>query len=89
MALKIKLSRVGTRSKPDYRIVVAEARSKRDGKVVDSIGTYDPLTSPSTVKVDRKKLESWITKGAKPTPSVRQLLIMSDAKNKVLAKQGP
>jgi len=74
MALKIKLSRGGTKKKPFYRIVVAEARSKRDGKTVDRLGFYDPKTSPPTVKIDQKKLKDWIGKGAKPTDSVRKVL---------------
>lgn len=74
MALKIKFSRRGAKKKPFYRIIVAPARSKRDGKIVDLIGFYDPKTSPPTVKVDRDKLDEWTRKGAKPTNSVKMAL---------------
>ncbi|MFC1653221.1 30S ribosomal protein S16 [Patescibacteria group bacterium] len=71
--LKIKLSRQGKRGQPHYRIVVAEAKSKRDGKVTEKIGHYDPLSKPATIKIDLKKYKSWIEKGAKPTNTVKNL----------------
>jgi len=74
MALKIKLSRGGAKKKPHYQVVVAEARSKRNGKNIANIGFYNPLTSPPTVKIDKEKLKNWLEKGAKPTASVRRIL---------------
>lgn len=71
--LKIKLYRVGKRNQPSYRIVIAEARSKSNGGYVASIGHYNPLTSPSTVSLDIKAYQDWISKGAQPTDTVRRL----------------
>lgn len=71
--LKIKLTRTGKRNQPHYRIVVAEARSKNDGKVVDSLGYYNPLTKPSTIELDAKKYQRWLSQGAQPTRTVRNL----------------
>lgn len=71
--LKIKLSRTGKRNQPSYRIIVNEARSKRDGKYTDLLGTYNPLTNPSTIKLDLDKYQAWLEKGAQPTDTVRQL----------------
>ena len=71
--LKIKLSRYGKRGQPFYRIVVAEAKSKRDGKYVALLGTYNPLTQPAQVQLDRKQYRQWLTKGAQPTDTVRNL----------------
>ena len=71
--LKIKLSRIGKRDQPHYRIVVAEARSKRDGKVTDIIGFYNPNVTPKTIKIDRTKYTKWLKKGAQPTDTVRNL----------------
>jgi small subunit ribosomal protein S16 len=72
--LKIKLSRTGKKSFATYKIIVAEARSKRDGRFVDDLGFYNPHTDPATVKLDQKKLESWLKQGAHPTPTVRSLI---------------
>ena len=71
--LKIKLMRVGKKGQPSYRIVIAEAKSKLSGKYKDNIGFYDPLTQPSTIKLDKKKYQAWLEKGAQPTDTVRHL----------------
>jgi small subunit ribosomal protein S16 len=71
--LKIKLSRVGKRDQSQYRVVIAEAHSKRDGKNVEIIGSYNPNTSPATVDIDTDKYTNWIQKGAQPTLTVRNL----------------
>jgi len=71
--LKIKLSRTGKRNQPRYRIVVAEAKSKRDGKVVDYLGHYDPTQNPSLISLDTKKYQHWLSQGARPTPTVNNL----------------
>ena len=71
--LKIKLSRTGKKHEPHYRIVVAEKRSKRDGKYVALLGQYSPLTTPSTIVIDTKSYDHWLSQGAKPTDTVRKL----------------
>lgn len=76
--LKIKLSRTGKKNQPSYRIVVAERRSKRDGQYVALLGTYNPLTSPSTINLDTKAYDAWISKGAQPTETVRSIRTKAD-----------
>ena len=72
--LKIKLTRTGKKHQPHYRIIVAEARSKRDGKAVDSIGHYHPLNSKKTLVIDIKKYQYWLGVGAQPTQTVKNLI---------------
>ena len=71
---KIRLRRMGAKKNPFYRIVVADSRSPRDGRCIEEIGTYNPLTSPSTVTVDAEKAQQWIRNGAQPTDTVKALL---------------
>jgi len=71
--LKIKLSRTGKKNQPSFRIVVQEARSKVDGKAVDILGNYIPLSEPAQIKIDKKRYQEWVSKGAQPTETVRQL----------------
>ena len=72
--VKIRLRRMGAKKAPFYRIVVADSRSPRDGRCIEEIGSYNPLTKPATVNVDAEKVQSWISKGAQPTDTVRGLL---------------
>ena len=72
--VKIRLRRMGAKKAPFYRIVVADARSPRDGRCIEEIGTYNPLTNPATVTVDAEKAQTWIKNGAQPTDTVRTLL---------------
>ncbi len=72
--VKIRLRRMGAKKAPFYRIVVADARSPRDGRCIEEIGTYNPLTNPATVTVDAEKAQTWIKNGAQPTDTVRSLL---------------
>lgn len=72
--VKIRLQREGKKKAPFYHIVVADSRSPRDGKIIEQIGTYDPMTEPSTIKLDKEKFESWVKNGAKPTDTVKQLV---------------
>ena len=72
--VKIRLRRMGAKKNPFYRIVVADARSPRDGRCIEEIGTYNPLTNPATVSVDVEKAQAWIKNGAQPTDTVRDLL---------------
>jgi len=72
--LKIRLNRTGARKKPSYRIVVAESTAPRDGKYIEIIGTYDPLTDPATIKLDGDRAKHWISVGAQPTERVVKLM---------------
>ena len=72
--VKIRLRRMGAKKNPFYRIVVADSRSPRDGRCIEEIGTYNPLTNPATVTVDVEKAQTWIKNGAQPTDTVRGLL---------------
>ena len=74
MAVKIRLRRMGAHKKPFYRIVVADSRSPRDGKCIEEIGTYNPLTDPATINIDAEKAKKWIGNGAQPTDTVKALL---------------
>jgi small subunit ribosomal protein S16 len=74
MATKIRLARVGSKKNPIYRVVVADARSPRDGRFIEIVGQYNPQTDPSTINLDEDKIRDWISKGAQPTDSVRRLL---------------
>ena len=72
--VKIRLQRVGAKKAPFYHIVVADSRVSRDGKIIEQIGTYDPMTTPSTIVLDKEKAEKWIKNGAKPTDTVMALI---------------
>ena len=72
--VKIRLQRQGKKKAPFYHIVVADSRSPRDGKIVEKIGTYDPMTNPATIVLDNEKVEKWIKNGAKPTDTVKDLI---------------
>ncbi len=72
--VKIRLRRMGAKKAPFYRIVVADSRFPRDGRFIEEIGTYNPLTTPSELKVDAEKAQQWIKDGAQPTDTVRALL---------------
>ena len=74
MAVKIRLKRMGAKKVPFYRIVVADARSPRDGKFIETIGTYDSTVNPAAVKIDEEKALKWMGNGAQPTDTVRALL---------------
>ena len=72
--VKIRLKRVGAKKAPFYHIVVADSKSPRDGKIIEQIGTYNPMTEPSEIKLDKEKVEKWIKDGAKPTDTVKALI---------------
>ncbi|GAB4338560.1 MAG: 30S ribosomal protein S16 [Desulfobulbaceae bacterium] len=74
MAVRIRLTRMGRKKKPFYRIVVANNEAKRDGKFLDIVGTYDPMQEPAAVTIDTEKLNDWLGKGAEPTVTVRSLI---------------
>ena len=72
--VKIRLRRMGAKKAPYYRIIVADSRSPRDGRCIEEIGTYNPLTEPTTLTVDVEKAQQWIKNGAQPTDTVKALL---------------
>jgi len=74
MAVRIRLTRLGRKKKPFYRIIVADGECPRDGKFLDILGTYDPLQNPAVIKIDNDKLQDWIGRGALPTTTVKSLI---------------
>ena len=72
--VKIRLQRVGKKKAPFYHIVVADSKSPRDGKIIEQIGTYNPMVEPSEIKLDSEKVEKWKKNGAKPTETVKRLI---------------
>jgi small subunit ribosomal protein S16 len=74
MATKIRLARAGAKKRPFYQVVVADERSRRDGRHIENMGTYDPTKTPAVVKLNEEKILAWIGKGAQPTDTVRQIL---------------
>ncbi len=72
--VKIRLQRAGKKKAPFYHIVVADSKSPRDGKIIEQLGTYDPMTEPETIVLDKEKAEKWIKNGAKPTDTVKALI---------------
>ena len=74
MAVKIRLRRMGQKKAPFYRVIVADERSPRDGRFIDEIGYYNPMTNPAEVKINEEKAKTWIKNGAQPTETVRALL---------------
>lgn len=72
--LKLRLTRMGSKGKPHYRIIVQEARSKRDGRYVENLGHYNPLTEPSTIVVNAERVQYWLSVGAQPTEAVASIL---------------
>ena len=74
MAVKLRLTRVGSKKNPVYRIVAADSRSPRDGKFLEIVGRYNPQTDPSTIELDEEKIRDWLSKGAQPSETVQRLL---------------
>jgi small subunit ribosomal protein S16 len=74
MAVKIRLRRMGAKKAPFYRLVVADSRSPRDGKFIEEIGYYNPLTDPADIKIDAEKAKKWLENGAQPSDTVKSLL---------------
>ena len=72
--VKIRLKRIGANKKPFYRIVVADSRYPRDGRFIEEIGYFNPITEPETVKIDEEKANKWLATGAQPTDTVKRLL---------------
>ena len=74
MAVRMRLTRVGSKKNPIYRVVVADSRSPRDGRFIEIIGRYNPQTDPSTIELDQAKIDDWIGKGAQPSDAVSKLI---------------
>jgi small subunit ribosomal protein S16 len=74
MAVRLRLTRVGGRKNPIWRVVVADARSKRDGRVIETVGHYNAQTQPSTITLDEERVRTWLARGAQPSETVRKLL---------------
>jgi small subunit ribosomal protein S16 len=74
MAVKIRLTRIGSKKNPIYRVVVADSRSPRDGRFIEIVGRYNPQTDPSTIELDASKIADWLAKGAQPTQPVSKLM---------------
>ena len=81
MSVRVRLTRVGSKKNPIWRVVVADQRSPRDGRFIETIGHYNPQTDPSTIVIDEERLQHWVERGAQPTPAVKQLA-------KALSKSG-
>ena len=74
MAVKMRLTRLGDKKSPFYRVVVADSRTARDGKVIEQIGTYDPLKNPAEININKESAAKWIANGAQPTDTVKAML---------------
>ncbi|WP_161879223.1 30S ribosomal protein S16 [Alkalibacterium sp. MB6] len=74
MAVKIRMKRMGSKRNPFYRLVVADSRSPRDGRIIEQVGTYNPVSEPAQVKIDEELVMKWLRDGAKPSETVRNLL---------------
>jgi small subunit ribosomal protein S16 len=74
MSVRIRLTRVGSKKNPVYRVVVADSRSPRDGRFIEIVGRYNPQTDPSTIELDEQKIRDWIAKGAQPSAPVARLM---------------
>jgi small subunit ribosomal protein S16 len=74
MAVRMRLTRVGSKKNPHYRVVVADSRSPRDGRFIEIVGRYNPQTDPSTIELDEDKVNAWLEKGAQPSQTVARLL---------------
>ncbi len=81
MALKLRLTRMGSKKKPFYRIVAVNSETRRDGRALDYVGYYNPMTQPEDIKIDQDKVKTWIERGAQPTDTVRSLLKKSGFSN--------
>ena len=81
MAVKLRLTRVGSKKNPVYRIVAADARSPRDGKFLEIVGRYNPQTDPSTIDFDEERIRHWLSKGAQPSNTVQRLLKAKEFKS--------
>ncbi|HDQ41501.1 MAG TPA: 30S ribosomal protein S16 [Desulfonatronum sp.] len=84
MAMKIRLTRMGSKKKPFYRVVAMNSESRRDGRALDYLGYYNPMKKPAEIKIDMDKVQEWMAKGAKPTDMVKSLLIKAEASSQAV-----
>jgi len=84
VAVRIRLRRMGAKKRPFYRVVVADSRAPRDGRFIETLGTYNPLITPAEVKLNAEKVQLWLARGAQPSDTVRRLL----ARENLLPAQG-
>ena len=89
MSVKIRLRRIGAKKHPFYRLVVADSRSPRDGKFIEILGTYDPMTEPVKLNIDQEKVKAWLQKGARPSDTARAFLIDQGLLPKESARKRP
>src|SRR5437667_1002531 len=89
MSVKIRLRRIGAKKHPYYRLVVADTRSPRDGKFIEILGTYDPMTEPARLTIDEGKVKAWLQKGARPSDTARAFLIKQGLLPKESARKRP
>jgi small subunit ribosomal protein S16 len=89
LSVKIRLRRIGAKKHPFYRLVVADTRSPRDGKFIEILGTYDPMTEPVKLNIDQEKVKAWLQKGARPSDTARAFLIDLGLLPKESAKKRP
>src|SRR5438132_5749878 len=89
MSVKIRLRRIGAKKHPFYRLVVADTRSPRDGKFIEILGTFDPMTDPVKLNIDQEKVKSWLRKGARPSDTARAFLINQGLLPKESARKRP
>jgi small subunit ribosomal protein S16 len=89
LSVKIRLRRIGAKKHPFYRLVVADTRSPRDGKFIEILGTYDPMTEPVRLNLDQEKIRAWLRKGARPSDTARAFLIDQGLLPKESAKKRP
>ncbi len=87
MAVKIRLKRMGAKKNPFYRIVVADERAPRDGRFIETVGTYDSTVEPAVIKIDAEKAIAWMKKGAKPTDTVRSMFSKQGLMTKVTGEK--
>ena len=89
MAVKIRLTRLGDKKSSFYRVVVADSRNSRDGKIIEKLGTYDTKTDPATVKIDTEKAKDWLSKGAQPTETAKTVLVKAGVLEASTKKTAP
>ena len=89
MAVRVRLTRVGSKKNPIWRVVVADQRSPRDGRFIETIGHYNPQTEPSTIRIDEERLQHWLARGAQPTNTVKQLVKAHAQERRTAAGRGP
>ena len=89
MAVRIRLTRLGDKKSPFYRVVVADSRRSRDGKVIEKLGTYDPLKDPAEVKIETERAKYWLSNGAEPTETAKTVLVKAGVIKEKKKKTAP